>query len=180
MRLKGRRISALGVSLTFHVIAAVLITWVAPSSRPVARTRTAPLAVAVAPTPDDGEAPRPARPATARAGAIVAIPSDLNIPVEDGDSQFSLEGVAFSFVFDFEKIAKSAPQLFPFLTGSGSLEGLTAPPNSGKAALSRWLALLSGTQSKPPLMLSDRELQALVDRSWSRRDRKSTRLNSSH
>ena len=75
-------------------------------------------------------------------------------------------------MFDFEKIVKRATQLFPFVTGSRSLELLDAPSrNGGWTGVSDLLAFWRGPQLKPPLEVSDGDLQALIDRSWSRRDR---------
>jgi hypothetical protein len=166
MALGRRRVSALGVSFAVHVVAAVVITWVAPALKPVARTFTARLAVVTSVPPADRTV-APVRRTAVPADPIVAIPDDLNIPLQPGDDHFSLPG----FAFDFEKIVTHATELFPFVTGSVSLEALTVPRASGLAGLSRLLSILRGSRSKPPLMLGDDELQALIDRSWSRRER---------
>ena len=165
MALGRRRVSALGVSFAFHVIAAIVITVVAPALTPVARTITARMAVTSVPPPEPGAAP--ARRTTISADPIVAIPDDLNIPLQPGDDHFSLQG----FAFDFEKIVRNATELFPFVTGSVSLEALTVPRPGGLTGLSRLLSLLQGSRSKPPLTLGDDDLQKLIDRSWSRRER---------
>ena len=165
MAVGRRRVSALGVSFMFHVVAAIVMTWVAPALKPVARTITARLAVTSVPPPDLTAAP--VRPTTIPADPIVAIPADLNIPLQPGDDHFSLQG----FAFDFEKIVRHATELFPFVTGSVSLEAMAAPRSSGLIGLSRLLTILRGSRSKPPLMLGDDDLQALIDRSWSRRER---------
>lgn len=167
MTIGRRRVSALGVSFTFHVVAVIVITWVAPALKPMARTITARLAVTSMPAvPAADRIKAPVRP-TIPADPIVAIPDDLNIPIQPGDDHFSLSG----FAFDFEKIARHATELFPFVTGSVSLEALTVPRSSGRIGLSRLLTILRGSPSKPPLMIGDGDLQTLIDRSWSRRER---------
>jgi hypothetical protein len=96
---------------------------------------------------------------------------DLLSRVPGESANLSLPG----FNFDFSKVAERAPLLFPFLTPGLSLERfgfaerknehLRMPPAFASAAHQGSDAV------KPRLERSPEALQALVDKSWSRRDR---------
>ena len=94
-------------------------------------------------------------------------PEDLNIHVDERSSRVRLP----EFTVDYQKVVRHAASLFPFLTGRVSLE-----TNAAQASTMR-----RGTLTNPlvnhaeyvgrPLTITDAALQALLDASWSRRDR---------
>ena len=76
------------------------------------------------------------------------------------------------FTFDFGKVANRATRLFPFLTGSPSLDRVTAPARSrSRSCLPNPLAQAPSDEHRPPLVLGEAALQPVVDKAWSRRDR---------
>jgi hypothetical protein len=125
--------------------------------------------------------PGPAKP---RAMAVVLVPPEdpqfagLNpVPDDSDDPPFDRPDRPLSlghFTIDVTKIAKRAKVLFPFLTPGLSLElfalrrqddPLRPLENPFKKAPDRQ------PDAAPPLSLSPPALQAIVDRSWARRDR---------
>ena len=161
MKLAARRVSGLGVSFALHLLAAILVTSLTPPVRTFLRVEGATPRVAFV----QGSAAPVAR---SESKPVDAVPEDLGIQLEEGNSNFSLPG----FRFDFEKIARRAVQLFPFLTGSLSFETLVTPPvDGGPLSWGNLFRQLRGEAAKPPLVLGDHALQALLDKSWSRRHR---------
>jgi len=80
------------------------------------------------------------------------------------------------FEFDAAKIESRAALLFPFLTPGLSLERFELAPHvDARDAFHDPFAPRSDAQAKrsrkPPLVMTDAALQALVDASWSRRNR---------
>ena len=78
------------------------------------------------------------------------------------------------FDFDASKIAARADVLFPFLTPGLSFENMGLAPSRA----SRHLVFAFGTAAdaetdrpRPGLSIGDAELQGVIDRAWSRRDR---------
>jgi hypothetical protein len=154
MKLRARRLSALGASFALHLVAAIVVTSLTPPVRTFLRV--------------ERSTPQVAFVQRSEARPVDAIPDDLGIQLDEGASNFSLPG----FSFDFEKIARRAVQLFPFLTGSPSFETLVVPPvDDGRISWGNMFRQLRGEAAKPPLALDDNALQALVDKSWSRRNR---------
>jgi hypothetical protein len=95
-------------------------------------------------------------------------PDTLGIRVTEDSSRVRLPG----FTFDFTKVAGRATQLFPFLTGSPSLNRVTAPARSrSRSRLPNPLAPRRSDARRPPLVLGAAALQSVVDETWSRRDR---------
>jgi len=161
MRLAGRRISALGVSSALHLLAAILVTSLTPPVRTFLRVERSTPRVAVVQGPAALALRGESKP-------VDVVPDDLGIQLEEGASNFSLPG----FRFDFEKIARRAVLLFPFLTGSPSFETLVTPPvDGGPLSWGNLFRQLRGEAARPPLVLGDHALQALLDKSWSRRNR---------
>jgi hypothetical protein len=73
---------------------------------------------------------------------------------------------------DVGKILARRDQLFPFLTLDTPPWGRPEAPQKNKPVpLRNPLAAAARGSSRPPLRLSDRALQALIDRAWSRRER---------
>jgi hypothetical protein len=158
-----RRVPAFGASATIHAIAIGVTIWLAQKPVAVAGQRggTAspkePVVVLVESLPgaEPESTPGPA-------------PSDLGIHIDEGASTVDLPG----FAFDFSKVVNRASVLFPFLTGSVSLDHVTAPSRrETRRRLANPLAQEPAGDRKPPLVLGDAAMQSLVDKSWSRRDR---------
>jgi hypothetical protein len=160
--MRMRRVSAFGASATIHVFALIATVWLAarsyvPAPRPEPSTPNEPTVVLV-------ESPPP----SASPMETGAPPDNLGIRVDEDSSNVTLPG----FTFDFSKVAKRATMLFPFLTGSLSLERVTAPARrQTRTRLPNPLARPPSDEHKPPLVLGDDALQSVVDKSWSRRDR---------
>jgi len=160
--MRSRRLSAFGVSAALHVFAVVAaVVFEARSS------------AAVAP-PDASSAKEPtvvvveSLPPPATLTETNAPPDTLGIRVTEESSSVHLPG----FTFDFSKIAGRATLLFPFLTGSASLNRVTAPARSrSRSRLPNPLAQPPSDERRPPLVLGDAALQSVVDKAWSRRDR---------
>lgn len=76
------------------------------------------------------------------------------------------------FQFDYRKVAARAASLFPFVTGSASLEMIVNEPRISVGGLLAGLGRGDEvTLPRPPLAISDAALQSTVDGAWSRRDR---------
>ena len=92
-------------------------------------------------------------------------------PIVDRESPSTL--VIQSFSFDFSKVADRGTNLFPFLPLRLPLE----PPRAleqGRPSLVRWFSPFAGAapaDPNPPLVLSEKAQQTLVDSAWSRRYR---------
>jgi hypothetical protein len=163
-----RRIGALAVSVTLHLVA--LATALVTSSTSSGRRGTAPasrprsITVFAAPR-EDGSAPPGLNP----------------IDAADQDamrrSLHSQTVAVPGFVVDVAKIAERAPLLFPFVTPGLSLQRFAiAPERELRETFHDPFAPPQNLRSKdararPPLSLSDAALQSVIDRSWSRRDR---------
>jgi len=114
-----RRLCAIAASASLHVLAAVIITWLASKlSIAVPGLDTRPT-ILVVHLPSDPPGPRDER---SDPTIKETTPADLGIQVPDGESTFSLPG----FTFDFGKVISRAGSLFPFLTGRRSLEQIVA------------------------------------------------------
>jgi hypothetical protein len=155
-----RRVSAFGASAAIHVFA---LMWLAARS-----------ALPVTPEPAATHADEPtvvlveSLPPSALPTESDDSANTLGIQVDTESSSVALPG----FTFDFGKVANRAAVLFPFLTGSLSLERLTARARSqARSRLPNPLAQPPPDENRPPLVLGDAALQAAIDKSWSRRDR---------
>jgi hypothetical protein len=98
--------------------------------------------------------------------------SESVIRRNDEPSGFTMPG----FAFDFAKVADRATLLFPFVTPGLSLEqfGLDRPHDAAQTLsnpFARAPDAVTRAHAQPPLVLDDAELQSLVDKCWSRRDR---------
>jgi hypothetical protein len=95
-------------------------------------------------------------------------PDDLGIRMPDRGTALTLPG----FTSDFGKVIARAGLLFPFLIARPAFERIVEPPRTDpNAPLGNPFARGPGSAARPPLELSDAAVQALADRSWSRRDR---------
>jgi len=163
-----RRISALGASFALHALAALAAFWVA------AHLVRVPVSGA--------EASRPTIVVVHLAEALPSLskdrvssktsdaaPEDLGIVLPDGESKLDLPG----FTFDFGKVVKRASSLFPFLTGRLSLEHIVATRSRQKSAglVNPFARQRHTDERRAVLELREADLQALLDKCWSRRDR---------
>jgi hypothetical protein len=88
---------------------------------------------------------------------------------ESGSTTVPLPG----FTFDFTKVADRATLLFPFISPGLSLDAFGLMPQQDSRRLYNPLTSGSSTPRgpRPALALTDARLQAIIDSSWSRRDR---------
>jgi len=144
---------AFGLSFLLHVLALAIAVWQTPLRYWVPRdARVTPVSVEAHPSESpDGD------PAVD--------------PIVESDSASTL--VIQGFKFDFGKVAARELELFPFLSLRLPLK-MATPADRGARARTRLFnpfASAAATDSKPPLVLSDRALQDVVDSAWSRRYR---------
>jgi hypothetical protein len=158
----ARRAGSLGASAALHI--AILV---AASSRTMPPSATAPAAkprvvdVFVVPPVDD----------SGPAGLNPLDPTDDNIRRDYGSTTVKLPG----FEYNVAKIKARATLLFPFVTPGLSLGRFGIAPHpelrDGFHDPLASVAAADKSRGSPPLVLSDAALQALVDDTWSRRDR---------
>jgi hypothetical protein len=163
--MKTRRIIAFAISLTVHAVA--LVAAIVSSGRPPSVTRPAPrgrIATAFAAPRDDDSGPpglKPIDPLDALTLRAAAASQEVVLP---------------SFSMNIAKIADRAAVLFPFVTPGLSLHRFAIVNQEElrdtfidpqPAAAPRSYA----GRAQRPLALSNADLQAVIDRSWSRRDR---------
>jgi hypothetical protein len=161
----ARYVSAFGCSLAFHVgvvLALLSLTWVRPPSVSVDAPPPAAMAVFVVP-PEDSTYPglKPIEPA-----------GKDRLPALDAESStVSIMG----FTFDAMKISERARVLFPFVTPGVSLDHFALnAPGERSVVLQNPLARPRTDPRKNdgrPLVMSDAAIQALTDKTWSRRER---------
>ena len=159
-----RSVLAHAASLACHAaLVAALVIDSAPARRvPASSGRTPSMAVFLVPPEDDSAPP----------GLNALDPRD-----DDAIARMRSPAVAIpGFTFDAAKIESRAALLFPFLTPGLSLSRFAlAPRLDPRDTFRDPFAPASDAQrkprGKPPLGMADPALQALVDRSWSRRNR---------
>ncbi|HEY2904439.1 MAG TPA: hypothetical protein VGJ29_00965 [Vicinamibacterales bacterium] len=163
--LPHRTVPAWAVSAVVHVICLAVL--IGSGGDPVRQGGSAPalhpkLEMFIAPPPEDpdlrGLNARDSQPITSEIPTLSS--ADISIPG--------------GFRFNAEKIADSARLLFPFLTPGISLHQFALKPPTREHALTNPFSQVvkaAGQSSMPPLVMSNAALDALVDESWSRRDR---------
>lgn len=163
--------SAFAVSVTLHLLVVAGLTWLA--SRPAllmpdahASASSAKPMVVIAQAPNRPDPPPPAT--TAPAPPADPKPADVGIRLDEASST-----LAFArFKFDAAKIVKHATTLYPFLTRTFDFDRAAAAAASrARDSLINPFAKPGGDAVKPPLVLTDADLQAFIDRTWSRRFR---------
>jgi hypothetical protein len=132
------------------------------------------LAIVVLETPPRFWVPRGGRVTPVSVQAQPSQSPDDDSPVEpvverDSPSTLVIEG----FTFDFGKVAARELELFPFLSLRLPLDPVTAAELGAPARTRLFNPFARGVSgdSRPPLVLSDRALQDVVDSAWSRRYR---------
>jgi hypothetical protein len=161
----ARRLCAGGISVVIHVLIGLVAVWVASklSWSPPPGGDAAGWTVVIV------HAPELAGTDAAHAKTREPTPGDLGIRVDDHVSTLALHG----FTFDYSVVASRAGSLFPFLTGRLSLEHVVGGTDRySTSGLANPFAHKKQSHSEtPPLVLRDTARQALLDRTWSRRDR---------
>jgi hypothetical protein len=155
------QLNAFTASFSLHLIAAVMLLWVS------------------APAISRGEASAPSG-RTIRVEWLSGVPRNLQSAPENGaggdglslpeTDSYELDIPGFSF--DYEKIARRARSLFPFLTNPAALEPVLATLRAADGGgLVSPFATAAGPARKPPLTLADTAIQSIVDKAWTRRER---------
>lgn len=95
-------------------------------------------------------------------------PSDVGIRMRADASRLAFG----NFDFDVAKLTSRAGDLFPFLTRRLSFQLASKPPRrSPRSLLNPYADAPVETNISGPLLLSDAEVQEIVDQTWSRRER---------
>ena len=168
--MRSRQVSAHAVSVAVHGALAGALMSLVPAAplvlhAPVDDGASTPVVVFIAPR--DALFAQPAErdhPTTPKAPA-----DDLGIHVEEGASTVTIG----DFRIDFGKVAEHAAALFPFLTGNLSLERIAA--NARTSRSTRLINPFGGAERADDraarLTMSASAMQALLDKTWSRRER---------
>src|SRR5919108_3876486 len=145
--IRRRRGSAFGLSGSLHVLALAI----AVSNTPMYLWR----AVRVTPVTVHAQ---PDQPATDDAA------DDVSAIDRDSPSTLLIQG----FAFDFGKIAARETALFPFLSLRLPLDPASVLDRGARARTHLFNPFATGTppDPNPPLVLSDRALQDVVDSAW--------------
>lgn len=160
-----RRIAAFVLSLTLHLLLGLVILRHAPPPMRsmVPSSPTAKITLFVPPV-DDGTFPglKP----------LETVREDAARPNANHASPLTVD----RFTFNVAKVANHAHVLFPFLTPGLSWEFLALAPETDpherlQNPLVRSLSAKKRDDANRPLVLEEPALQAMVDKSWSRRDR---------
>jgi hypothetical protein len=160
----GRYLSAFSGSLALHAALVMALFWpVRTGVLPLASGAPAPLPLTVFAVPqEDTRFPGLKLVDPAPAARIEPLDEDSGV-VSIGD-----------FKFDASKLVQRAAVLFPFLSPGISLDHFAIRPGDERILRYERPARVDGSRGSRalrPLQMSDRAIQALVDRTWSRRDR---------
>jgi hypothetical protein len=157
-----RYVTAFASSLVVHALVAAVVLWLISPPVAVPDVKAARTMVAFVVPPEDSTFP------------------GLN-PVDRSQSEWRFpEGKSASLRIgglriDVAKIGGRARVLFPFLTPGLSLDHFLIVPQRDRRSLLQnpFMPARTAVERKPvrPLLLSDRALQSLVDKSWARRER---------
>jgi hypothetical protein len=150
--LLGRRLGGLTASAALHATAVLLATWT-PDSRPAVGGQASVAASA------------------GRSPVIAVVPSDADAGAQPDTlprrPSLELAGITV----DLEKVGGTPAELFPFVQLQPLAPVELAEREQDTRRLPNPLLRGPGPSVRPPLRITDRELQALVDRAWSRRER---------
>jgi hypothetical protein len=169
--MRSRYPPAFGVSFAVHLLtAAMLVSLTRPAIRRavqagVSSTGTVVVSAATRPT---RKQPAKQQIEIARLDRSDSIPDDWTVQQSQSPpAALNIPG----FMFDFAKIGERATTLFPFLALKMSFEPAEPAARATSSRLINPFAEPPEDTSAPPLVISDQELQALVDKTWSRRRR---------
>ena len=163
-----RHVSASGISLLLHVLAALIVTWLPWGTRTSFEPRGGSAMVVFTPSVEASTGDSQ----TDAAAGLPAMPSeDVGEAVTDVPSgQVTVGG----FRFDFGKIGQRSKLLFPFLTRRLPLDLYPRPVEQGSSGpfVSPMAPGREPARSrKPPLAIGDQEMQDTIDKAWARRER---------
>lgn len=176
----ARHLGAGGASVALHLLVVAIVIWV--GMRPLTsdasaddddaragRATRAPLTAFAAPPPESREArSRAAADDDDNGRAFVdGAPPDLGIVVDDEASTLDLNG----FTFDLRKLTDRAAALFPFVTRRLTFALPATPPRRESHGLVNPFTPRDGDVRGQPLTMTEAELQAVIDKAWSRRER---------
>jgi hypothetical protein len=94
-------------------------------------------------------------------------PVKAGVKMEPGESTLEFPG----FTFDVGKLVGRSAALFPFLTRTFSFNVEKPRPKRAAPLINPFASQPALDMRTPPLVLSDTEVQRLVDEAWARRDR---------
>ena len=147
-----------------HAAAIIIVISFAPRPPAPAKPKRPPMTMFVVAPSEDAELP-----------GLKPVDRSRTDWIFDGvgaDAAFTIDGVRFAYA----RVATHATLLFPFLTPGLSLEHFAATPE--RSPIDAFRYPVDAPSAKPerpaerrPLMLSDGDMQTVVDESWSRRDR---------
>ncbi len=163
--MRTRRIAAFASSLALHLLVGLVALWRVPPPVGALQPPPAPPKITFFVQPADDQKFPGLKP-------LETIPEDAALANAKTASPLTLARLTF----DVAKVADHAMVLFPFLTPGLSLDHLALVPDSDKHE-SLGNPLVRTQSPKPreaanrPLVLGEHALQAMVDKSWSRRDR---------
>lgn len=166
-----RRVSGFGVSAVCHLALLTAAVWLTPKAVAFVKPRaTVRQPVIVYVPPVNTLLSRPDVAGT-KAPSADAVPDDLGLSLANGDTTLDLPG----FTFDFGKVVRRAGSLFPFLTGDPALDRLAQSLDERRAMPMPAIAAVPGARGEGGdvrvLKLTPAEMQTLIDKSWSRRER---------
>ena len=153
------------VSCAVHASIAAVLLWPAP--RAVTRTQSPP-AASFAPKVEVFVVAQPEHGAAPGLKSFAAGQDAWDFIFDSGSTALPLPG----FTFDYAKVADRGTLLFPFLSPGLSLDAFGVMGRDPSRRLYYPSAVPGdGEGTLPPLALSEARLQAVIDQSWSRRDR---------
>ena len=167
VRMLRRRLLAHAASLALHLLTALIVVRFAGAAfGHRVRTAEEPGPTLTFGRPPDAATSGPdERPGSSAADTTH---DDLGIHVDADATTVAIPG----FTFDFGKVARRATSVFPFLTRPLSIERVAVTPRSGnRQSLGNPFDPPHVDLVSPPLALRAAAMQALLDKSWSRRER---------
>ena len=160
----GRYLSAFTGSLALHAALILTLAWPLRTVLPrPSSAAPAPPSVAVFAVPQEDE----------KFPGLKPVPSGSAARIEPLDQDSAVVSIG-DFKFDASKLVERADVLFPFLSPGLSLDHFAIHPGDEHVLIYERPAPVRAAGQRgalPPLQISDRAIQALVDRTWSRRER---------
>jgi hypothetical protein len=163
-----RHVSASGISLLLHVLAALIVTWLPWGTRSSFQPVADSAMVVFTPSVEASAGDSPGDTGAEISGAPFDDPREPLVQVPS--SEVSVGG----FRFDFGKIGQRSKSLFPFLTRRLPLDLYPRPVEQGSAGpfVSAMAPPREPARSrKPPLAMIDLAMQDVIDKAWARRER---------
>jgi hypothetical protein len=164
----AKHVNAFTASFSVHLLLVATLIWLSAAAVRESSRAAAAAKAAAASTPTL-ELARTSETPPAPAMKITAAPGNLAIPNETG----STEVVMPNFTFDFAKVRRRATSLFPFLTHDLALQPIRqlAAKSPRRSLVSPYARVVDEAPGLSPLVMSGQAMQALVDKTFSRRER---------